>query len=85
MMSFVQTQKTDKRGAVTLGPMMQGPVTITAKASRRSAPQTATTSIDLRDTLLDEVTVQLEQGAMLWLPPRPRSDRVTHSGANRLR
>ncbi len=49
MMSFVQTQKTDKRGAVTLGPMMQGPVTITAKASRRSAPQTATTSIDLRE------------------------------------
>jgi len=49
MMSFVQTQKTDKRGAVTLGPMMQGPVTITAEASRRSAPQTATTSIDLRE------------------------------------
>jgi hypothetical protein len=65
MISFVQKRKTDERGSVTLGPMMQGPVTITAKAIRRSSPQMATTSIHLRDTLLDEVTVQLEQGATL--------------------
>ena len=65
MLSFVQKLKTNERGSVTLGPMMQGPVMITAKAIRRSSPQMATTSIDLRDTFLDEITIQLQQGATL--------------------